>query len=116
MCGLDACEQCLAAGKLEPQDGCPDCDDFRNPAVWLKANPNLGVSVTEKYLAEQVHEAEGMPSKANIVKRLNFCIWSDGQFTTWIPDDIWQKGAAGFDAGLLDGKECYAGLDLAWRV
>ena len=25
---------------MQPVEGCPDCDDWRNEAVWLKANPN----------------------------------------------------------------------------
>ena len=45
-------------------------DDYRDRDVWIKANPNLGVSITHKYLEEQVREADGMPAKANIVKRL----------------------------------------------
>ena len=72
--GLDPCVACRADGHEQPQEGCAACDDWRDEAVWEKANPNLGISVTKTYLREQVREAEGMPSKANIVKRLNFCI------------------------------------------
>jgi phage terminase large subunit-like protein len=55
---------------------------------WLKANPNLGVSLAWEYLREQVRVAIEMPSEQNIVKRLNFCIWTD-QVTVWIPVDRW---------------------------
>ena len=47
--------------------------------VWFKANPLLDVSITRKYLREQVVEAKGMPSKQSIVRRLNFCEWTEGE-------------------------------------
>ena len=55
--------------------GLDEGDDYHNPAIWIKANPNIGVSIPVKYLAESVKTASDMPSEENIVKRLNFCIW-----------------------------------------
>lgn len=59
-------------------------DDWRDEACWPKANPGLDVVLPRSYLREQVREAVGMPSKEGIVKRLNFCIWTQ-QHTVWIP-------------------------------
>lgn len=112
MTGLDVCEKCTAEGKTIPQDGCPDCDDWRDEKVWIKATPNLGVTIKEKYLREQVDEAIGMPSKENIVKRLNFCIWTES-ITKWLPTDKWNACADAVDAMSLYGRTCYAGLDLS---
>lgn len=112
VCQLDACETCRTAGKGAPSDDCGDCDDWRDENVWLKANPNLDVSITRKYLREQVTEAEGMPSKQNIVKRLNFCIWTE-QAVRWIDMGRWDACGAPFDAAELAGRACYMGLDLA---
>ena len=112
MTGLDVCPQCEAEGKTIPQDGCPDCDDWTDPAVWVKANPNLGVSIQESYLREQVDEALGMPSKENIVKRLNFCIWTES-ITKWLPTDRWNACGSPVDPEELRGRTCYAGLDLS---
>jgi phage terminase large subunit-like protein len=43
VCHLDACEACQAAGKVQPSDDCPNCDDWKTEGQhWLKANPNLG--------------------------------------------------------------------------
>ncbi len=92
--------------------GLDEGDDWADEAVWLKANPNLGVSVTLKYLREQVAEAKGMPSKQNIVRRLNFCEWTE-QSTRWLDMDIWDLGAESFDQDELRGRMCYGGLDLA---
>jgi phage terminase large subunit-like protein len=87
-------------------------DDWKDPAVWLKANPGLGVTIPRRYLEEQVVEAVGMPSKENIVRRLNFCEWTE-QSVRAIPMEEWDRGAASIDAVTLRGRKCYGGLDLA---
>jgi phage terminase large subunit-like protein len=112
VCQLDVCDECRSAGKVSPTDNCPDCDDWTDESVWLKANPNLGVSLTWKYLREQVAEAVGMPAKAGIVQRLNFCVWTQ-QLTKWLPIDRWQAGSTPFTRESLKGRRCYGGLDLA---
>jgi phage terminase large subunit-like protein len=87
-------------------------DDWRDRKVWPKANPLMGVSVTKKYLEEQVLEAEGMPAKQGVVKRLNFCIWTEGQ-TQWIRPEIWKKNGGTVRPEDLAGKEAFGGLDLS---
>lgn len=114
MSGLDVCEKCAVAGKTIPQDGCQDCDDWRDPNTWEKANPNLhylGDPFLD-YLRRQVEAAKAMPSQENLVKRLNFCIWVES-ITKWIPTDKWN--ACGFDVSreTLKGRICYGGLDLS---
>lgn len=87
-------------------------DDYRNPAVWLKANPGLGRILPEKYLRERVAEAEGIPASENTVRRLNFCEWTE-QATRAIQMDQWDQGDAFVDPAALAGRSCYGGLDLA---
>lgn len=89
-----------------------DGDDWTDPKVWAKANPSLGVTIPESYLREQVNEALGMPSKQNIVKRLNFCVWTE-QADLWMPMDKWDACAGEVDPESLRGRICYAGLDLS---
>lgn len=114
VCGLDACEKHSAEGKTQPVDGCAACDDWHDEKVWPKANPNLGVSVTLKYLREQVEEAKGMPAKEGIVKRLNFCIWTESE-TSWLSTEVWSRGAGPIDRPSLAAQVCFGGLDLASR-
>jgi phage terminase large subunit-like protein len=92
--------------------GLDEGDDWRDPKIWLKANPLLGVSMTKKYLEEQVLEAEGMPAKQGVVKRLNFCMWTEGQ-TQWIRPEIWKKNGGTFNPEDLAGKPAFGGLDLS---
>jgi phage terminase large subunit-like protein len=112
VCSLDPCTACIAEGNDTPTEGCPECDDWRDERVWLKANPALDVAIPRKYLREQVAEAIGMPSKMNIVKRLNFCCWTSSE-VRWLPMDDWDLCGAPFDPQQLRGQECYGGLDLA---
>lgn len=118
MTGLDICKKCEAEGKTVPQDNCPDCDDWRDEAVWQKANPNIAFlgEPFKDYLRKQVTEAKAMPSQENIVKRLNFCIWTSGE-TKWITAEKWN---ACKDETLkiedFIGVPCYIGLDLASKI
>lgn len=113
VCGLDPCAACRDEGRTQPKDGCEACDDWRDPRVWPKANPNLGVSIQPSYLEEQVREAIGMPAKQNMVKRLNMCIWTE-QADKWVDVALWDEGAGDpLDLAALAGRSCYAGLDLS---
>jgi len=112
VCMLDVCELHRNEGMQNPKEGCASCDDWTDESVWLKANPNLGVSLSWKYLRELVNEAIGMPAKAGIVMRLNFCIWTQ-QITKWLPIDRWLQGSESVTRASLKGRRCYGGLDLA---
>lgn len=91
-------------------------DPLTNPTCWIKANPNLGVSVTTEYLQKQVREAVGMPSKQGLIKRLNFCVWTDTA-TTWIPREMWTACTdPGVTLDALAGRECYLGIDLSAKI
>lgn len=98
-------------------------DEWTDERCWKKANPNLGVSIPYRYLREQVTEAQGMPSKQNIVKRLNFCIWTQQENAAIKPDD-W-AACRGFRRDVepreivdrlerkLRGRACFMGIDLS---
>lgn len=118
VCQLDPCEKCVAEGKSSPQDECEKCDHWWEEKNWVKANPNLGLSITHEYLHSEVDKALRMPGKALTVKRLNFCIWTESA-AHWLPMDDWdacatEKSAETFESiHQLKGRLCYAGLDLA---
>jgi phage terminase large subunit-like protein len=113
VCMLDPCAKCRAEGKDQPNDKCKECDDWRDERVWIKANPNLGVSIHLKYIRQQVAEAIGMPSNENITRRLNFCVWTESS-VRWMPMQAWDAcGVEPIDPEALAGHRCYGGLDLA---
>jgi phage terminase large subunit-like protein len=120
VCHLDACDRCHAAGKRQPSDDCPDCDDWKVEGPhWLKANPNLGVSIPWQYLRDQVRVAIDVPSERNDVRRLNFCQWTD-QLTVFITTEAWAACATALSRAAfltsLEGRECFLGIDLSDKI
>lgn len=93
-----------------------DDDAFEDPSCWIKANPLLGVTITEEYLAIQVKQAKQIAAKANGIRRLHFCEWTDAE-SAWISRDMWSKVE---DPTLVledfDAKRCWAGLDLSAKT
>lgn len=120
VCHLDSCETCFKAGKWQPSDECPTCDDWKTEGPhWFKPNPNLEVTIQWDYLREQVQEAVGIPSQRNMVRRLNFCQWTQ-QAQVWIPQESWAACATklrreNYEA-LLAGRACWLGLDLSDKI
>jgi phage terminase large subunit-like protein len=94
---------------LDPED-----DPFKSEECWFKSNPSLQDADLPglKYLREQVTEARGMPSKEAMVRRLNFCQWTDAE-NPWISADIWKSAMVEFDWRDLRGRRAWAGLDLS---
>jgi len=89
-------------------------DPFADESCWLKANPSLQDADLPgmKYIREQVVEAKGMPSKEAIVRRLNFCQWTDAE-SPWISGEVWRGAQRDFDWRDLRGRRAVAGLDLS---
>jgi len=89
-----------------------DEDDFRDDKVWVKSNPNLGVSVRGSYLKEQVLQAENNPSLSSNIQTKNFNIWSQ-TFDVWIDDEYLVKSAKPIPLDFFIGKQVIVGVDLA---
>ena len=113
VCTLDICAACRSKGKSQLNGDCEDCDDWHDPAVWVKANPGLGTILPELYLQEQVKEADAILSSRNLIVRLNFCIWTESA-TRWLSVDDWN---ACEDQSLtleaMRGRQCFAAFDLS---
>lgn len=94
--------------------GLDEGDQWTDEKVWPKANPNLGVSIPLSYLREQVREAVTMPGKENIVRRLNFCEWTEAENAA-ISKERWDAVQHDIDSELDEyaGRECWGGLDLS---
>jgi phage terminase large subunit-like protein len=112
VCGLDPCDACLEAGKEFPTDDCPDCDDWRVEGPhWLKACPNLGVSVSWQYVRELVRQAKGRPDAVSDLLRFNFCVWTQA-ISRAISLVQWAACAPPPPASELVGAPCFGALDL----
>ncbi len=115
-------ERTLVTGLLEKSlDPCPENvfgiiftldegDDWTDESVWIKANPNLGISVNIDFLRNQVTQALALPRKQNDVMTKNFNIWTQAT-TRWISAESWDE--CNFEFPDLIGRECFGGLDLS---
>ena len=89
-----------------------DKSEWDDPKMWIKANPNLGVSLSADYLADQVKDAKNRPEAVRNVMTKNVDLWVDAE-RTWILDDVWQKCIGTTDPADLKGCACWGGLDLS---
>lgn len=86
-------------------------DDWRDPATWWKANPNLGVSCFEDKLEDEVAKALASPSHENKFRQLHLNQWTE-QAVRWIPMHAWDECVGRVDADELRGRPCYGALDM----
>ena len=92
-----------------------DGDDWKDPKVWRKANPNLGITVNKKFLETQVQQAVNSPADEVGVKTKNLNVWCDTA-TTWIPNEYIIKASNRLRLKDFAGMDCYVGVDLASNV
>lgn len=89
-----------------------DESEVDDPEMWIKANPNLNVSVDAAKLAATIQKARGIPSQWVEMLTKRFNIWCQGS-TPWMGSGAWAACAEDYEESELDGMECYAGLDLS---
>jgi len=89
-----------------------ESDDWYSPETWKKANPNLGVSISEDFLKQEARKAKQVPAYQNTFKRLYLNIWTS-QEERVIDLDAWDDSAGIVNVEDLKGMECHAGLDLS---
>ena len=91
----------------------PDDDPLEDPGCWPKANPLLGTTVTEEYLAGVVAQAKAMPGKLNGILRLHFCRWTDAE-TAWMTRAALEPCLADFEPQHVHhGAQAAVGIDLS---
>jgi phage terminase large subunit-like protein len=88
-------------------------DSWEDESVWVKANPNLGVSKSIDYLKKEVNAAKQSPTKINTFLRLDLNVWTQSK-SRWVIREHWDAcGTLEIDLALLKGKTAYMGLDLS---
>lgn len=85
-----------------------DDDDPFDEAVWIKANPHIGETVTISYCREQANEAKGKPSSVNKFLRY-VCNRKTASRERAITPELWMRGA---EPPLpIEGRIGYVALD-----
>jgi phage terminase large subunit-like protein len=90
----------------------PGDDPLEDPSCWVKANPLLGVTITNEYLAGCVKQAKDIPNKLNNILRLHFCVWTDAE-SAWMTSALLTPCFAEFSPSIHHGKAAWVGLDLS---
>ncbi|PCQ34167.1 terminase [Proteus mirabilis] len=86
-----------------------EIDDER---LWIKANPNLNVSVDGGALYDTIQKARGIPSQWTEMLTKRFNIWCQGE-TPWMGEGAWLACKMDYTETDLRCLECYAGMDLS---
>lgn len=87
-------------------------DDWKDEAVWVKSNPNLGVTVKKTFIHNQIRKAINNPSDEVGIKTKNINIWCDSE-TVWIPEHYLLSSSKNIDLNDYAGCDCYMGIDLS---
>lgn len=89
-----------------------DKDDWTSPETWAKANPNLGVSVSEEYLERECARARETPAYENTFKRLHLNMKTE-QDVRWLNMELWDACAG--PIATIAGKRVALAIDFGWR-
>lgn len=99
-------------------------DDWHDEANWIKANPNLNVSVKLETLREGARKADQQPSSLNGFLRLHLNVWTNQEHAA-IKIDQWNQcvgfSLKGIDVKVLredmlkrlEGRPCVIAVDLS---
>lgn len=93
----------------------PDVDDeWSDPAVLRKVNPNIGISVSEDYLLDQQNIARQSATTQNAFRTKHLNEWI-GAKTAWMNMLAYQACRKDISLDSFTGRRCYIGLDLATK-
>ena len=92
--------------------GLKDDEDWEDEANWYKVNPSLGYTVDVERLRDAYREAKQNPADELTFKWLRCNMWVSST-VAWIPDAIYMRGNEPINMASLEGRDCYAGLDLS---
>ena len=92
--------------------GLKDDEDWEDETNWYKVNPSLGYTVDVERLRDAYREAKQNPADEITFKWLRCNMWVSST-VAWIPDAIYMRGNEAIDMASLEGRDCYAGLDLS---
>lgn len=87
-------------------------DDWKDPNVWIKANPSLGVTVLPEYLEQQVKQAENNASLEVGIRTKNFNQWLSSS-EVWLSNDLLLNNTKDFKLSDFKDSIAYCGVDLA---
>ena len=92
--------------------GLPDEADWTSEEKWYRANPSLDHTITIDKVRDAFRKAQETPADENQFRQLRLNQWVK-QSVRWMPMDKWDECGGVVDPYALEGRTCYAGLDLS---
>ncbi len=92
--------------------GLPDTEDWTDEENWKKANPSLNYTIGIDKVRDAFHKAQETPADENMFRQLRLNQWVK-QSVRWMPMDKWDESGGAVNEYELEGRACYAGLDLS---
>lgn len=89
-----------------------DEDDYKDERNWIKANPNLGISINEEFLTQQIKKCENNPIQEVSIRTKLFNQWVSSS-STWIPLQNVANLMQVIDLQQYKGMFAYLSFDLA---
>lgn len=90
-------------------------EDWHDEKNWYKANPSIGQTIQIERIRESYQDALTNLAEENIFRQLRLNTWISGS-SRWMNMDAWDECAFEFDINELEGRTCYAGLDLSSSI
>ena len=90
----------------------PDMADWTDPDVWKAANPSLGRTVDMEYYQQRCLSAKENPAEEIQFRQFHLCQWTNTS-VRWMPMHRWDACGGFFTEEDMEGRPCYAGLDLS---
>ena len=66
-----------------------ETDDWQDPKNWVKANPNLGITVSMDFLLKEYQKTVNQPSKIPNFQTKHLNMWVDAP-TVWVESKYWE--------------------------
>lgn len=90
-------------------------DDIEDKTNWVKVQPNLGITVTEEYLEQQLNKAKNSPLLLNNFRTKLMNQWVSNSSGEWIPNGYVLNCTQNIDLSdsKFNGLTGYLGLDLS---
>lgn len=90
-------------------------DDPYDPEVWIKANPNLGLTPKLSFMHAAAADAKASPAAEGNFKTKNLNIWLNSN-SAWLNMVRWRECAdPTLDWADFEGLDCFIGADLAHK-
>lgn len=84
--------------------------DWRDPVVWLRANPGLGITINRPNFETLFRSAVNSPAKQNQFRRYHLNQWTQ-QAERFIDITKWESCESEFTEAELEGRSCIAAFD-----